>query len=82
VRHGRKQTLRSRFLQDKGQRGELEAFAAAVRGRGESPIPFDEIVSTTLATFGTAASRSSNQAAQVDTAGFMRSNTQSSLAAS
>ena len=56
VRHGRKQTFRSRFRQDKGHRAELEAFAAAVRGRGESPIPFDEIVSTTLATLRAAES--------------------------
>lgn len=82
TRHGRKQTFRSRFRQDKGHRGELKAFAAAVRGRGQPPIPFDEIVSVTLATLRAAESFSSEQSAEVDTIGFMSSNSQSSLAAS
>ena len=82
VRHGRKQTFRSRFRQDKGHRGELEAFAAAVRGGGEPPIPFDEIVSTSLATLRAAESRSSKQSAEVDIADFMNSNSQSRFAAS
>jgi predicted dehydrogenase/threonine dehydrogenase-like Zn-dependent dehydrogenase len=71
VRHGRKQTFRSRFRQDKGHRAELEAFAAAVSGRGEPPIPFDEIVSTTLTTLRAAESRSSAHSVEVDTAGFL-----------
>ena len=50
VRHGRKQTFRSRLRQDKGHRGEWQAFAAAIRNGGESPIRFNEIVATTLAT--------------------------------
>jgi len=71
VRHGRKQTFRSRFRQDKGHRAELEAFAAAVGGRGEPPIPFDEIVSTTLATLRAAESRASGQSVEMDNAGFL-----------
>jgi predicted dehydrogenase/threonine dehydrogenase-like Zn-dependent dehydrogenase len=82
VSHGRKQTFRSRFRQDKGHRGELEAFAAAVCGRGQPPIPFDEIVSTTLATLLAAESCSSRQSAEVDISGFMNSNSQSCPAAS
>jgi predicted dehydrogenase len=82
VRRGRKQTFRSRFSQDKGHRGELEAFAAAVCGRGELPIPFDEIVSTTLATLRAIESRSSGQPIVVDAADFIRSNSQSRRAAS
>jgi predicted dehydrogenase/threonine dehydrogenase-like Zn-dependent dehydrogenase len=74
VRHGRKQTLRSRFRQDKGHRAELKAFAAAVRSRGEPPIPFDEIVSATLATLRAVVSRTSGRAVEVDTAVFMNSN--------
>ena len=80
VRHGRKQTFRSPFRQDKGHRGELQAFAAAVCGRGEPPIPFDEIVSTTLATLRAAESRSSGQPIEVDTAAFINSNSQSRCA--
>jgi len=74
VRHGRKQTFRSRFRQDKGHRGELEAFARAVRGGGEPPIPFDEIVSTTLATLRAVESRSSGGPVALNTAAFISSN--------
>ena len=76
VRHGRKQTFRSRFRPDKGHRAELEAFADAVLGRGQLPIPFDEIVSTTLATLQVVESRSSGHAVEVDTASFINSNLQ------
>ena len=82
VRHSRRQTFRSRFRQDKGHRGELEAFAAAVCGRGEPPIPFDEIVSTTLATLRAAESRSLGQPVEVDPAAFINSNAQSRRAVS
>jgi predicted dehydrogenase/threonine dehydrogenase-like Zn-dependent dehydrogenase len=82
VRHGRKQTFRSWFRQDKGHRGELEAFVAAVRGRGEAPIPFGEIVSTTLATLRAAESRSWGQPVEVDTTAFISSNSQSRRAVS
>jgi predicted dehydrogenase/threonine dehydrogenase-like Zn-dependent dehydrogenase len=82
VRHGRKQTFRSLFRQDKGHRAELEAFAAAVRGQSEPPIPFEEIVSTTLATFRGLESRSTAQTVEVGTAAFMSSNLQSRRAVS
>jgi predicted dehydrogenase/threonine dehydrogenase-like Zn-dependent dehydrogenase len=76
VRHGRKQTFRSRFRQDKGHRAELEAFAAAVCGGGELPIPFDEIVSTMLATLRAVESCALGQPVEVDTAAFISSNLQ------
>ena len=82
VRHGRKQTFRSRFRQDKGHHAELEAFAAAACSQGELPIPFDEMVSTTLATLRAVESRSSGQPIEVDTADFIRSNSPSRRAAS
>jgi predicted dehydrogenase len=82
VGHGRKQTFRSRFRQDKGHRAELEAFAVSVCGQEESPIPFDEIVSTTLATLRAVESRSSGQAVEVDTAAFISSNLQTLRAVS
>jgi predicted dehydrogenase/threonine dehydrogenase-like Zn-dependent dehydrogenase len=82
VRNGQKQTLRSRFCQDKGHRAELEAFAVAVLGRGERPIPFYEIVSTTLATLRAVESLSSGLPVNVDMAAFMISNSQSHRAAS
>ena len=51
VRNGRKKVVRSRLRQDKGHRGEWEAFVAAVQNGGPAPIPFEEIVATTLTTF-------------------------------
>jgi predicted dehydrogenase/threonine dehydrogenase-like Zn-dependent dehydrogenase len=74
TRGGRKQVLRSYFRQDKGHRAELASFATAVQNRGEPPIPFDQIVSTTLATFGAVAALSSGESVAVDAAGFIRSN--------
>jgi predicted dehydrogenase/threonine dehydrogenase-like Zn-dependent dehydrogenase len=82
VRHGQKQAFRSRFRQDKGHRAELGAFATAVRALGELPIPFDEIVSTTLTTLRAVESCSSGQPVEVDTAAFIRSNSLSRHAAS
>ncbi|MBC7343723.1 MAG: Gfo/Idh/MocA family oxidoreductase [Clostridia bacterium] len=37
--------------QDKGQKAELQAFVDAVLGRRPVPIPFDELIYTTLTTF-------------------------------
>ena len=65
-RRGQKQTIRSRFRQDKGHRAEMEAFAAAVNSAGQSPIPFREIVSSTLATLRAAQSCSSGESLPVD----------------
>lgn len=66
VRHGKRQTVRSRLHQDKGHRGEWEAFAAAIRNGKESPTPFDQIVTSTLATLKAVDSRSSGQAVAID----------------
>ncbi len=82
VRHGRKQTVQSRFRQDKGHHAELEAFATAVRGQGKSPIPFHEIVSTTLTTLRAVESRSSGRSVEVDVADFIKSSAHSCRAAS
>jgi predicted dehydrogenase/threonine dehydrogenase-like Zn-dependent dehydrogenase len=48
--HGRGKVWRSR-CQEKGHREELAAFVAAVRAGAPMPIPEEEAVSTTLATF-------------------------------
>ncbi len=57
VRGGKKRVFRSFLQQDKGHRGEWEAFVASIRNGAESPIPFREIVSTMLATFALEESR-------------------------
>lgn len=65
VRAGKKQIFRSRLRQDKGHRGEWEAFIAAIQAGAESPIPFREIVNTMLATFAIENSRCLGQTVTV-----------------
>ena len=50
VRDGRKETVHSRWRQDKGHLDEWAAFALAVQRRKEAPIRFEDLVSSTLAT--------------------------------
>jgi predicted dehydrogenase/threonine dehydrogenase-like Zn-dependent dehydrogenase len=57
VRRGKKRVFRSLLRQDKGHRGEWQAFIAAIQSGAESPIPFREIVSTMRATFALEESR-------------------------
>jgi predicted dehydrogenase len=71
IRHGRKQVFRSRFRQDKGHRGEWQAFVQAIQSGGASPISLEDIVSATLSTFRMVESRASGQPIAVDTAAFM-----------
>jgi len=73
VRHGRKQTLRSRWRQDKGHRAEWEVFARSIRAGHEAPIPFNEIVGATLATLRIRDSCFTGQPVAVDVPAFIRS---------
>ena len=57
VRRGKKRVFRSLLRQDKGHRGEWEAFITAIQNGAESPIPFREVVSTMQATFALEESR-------------------------
>jgi predicted dehydrogenase/threonine dehydrogenase-like Zn-dependent dehydrogenase len=50
IRNGSKQTTHSRWKQDKGHRAEWSAFVEAIEAAGQPPIPFEEIVCSTLAT--------------------------------
>jgi predicted dehydrogenase len=82
IRGGKKRVFRSPFRQDKGHRGEFEAFIAAIQTGAESPIPLREIVSTMLTTFALEESRRLGQPVAVkgtvtsdraaDTSGFDR----------
>jgi len=72
VRHGRKQTQRALWKQDKGHRGEWKALAACIRGDQPIPIPFEEIVSTTLATLKIVESQAAGRALPVNTSAFVR----------
>jgi len=65
ARHGKKQSSRSWLRQDKGHRAEWREFAQAIRAGGPSPIGFDEICATTLATIRIADSLRSGQQGRV-----------------
>ena len=51
VRKGHTQTFRSRLRQDKGHRGEWEAFSNAIYLGGPAPIALDELINSTLTSF-------------------------------
>jgi predicted dehydrogenase len=71
VREGRKETIHSRWRQDKGHRGGWDAFAQAVQRRSEGPIPFDELVCSTLATLRVDQSVAIGSRFAVDAASFL-----------
>ena len=50
IRDGRRKTVKG--AQDKGWKAEWQSFARAIREEGEPPIPYEELVSVTSATFG------------------------------
>ena len=76
-RDGHKRVLRSRWRQDKGHRGEWQAFADSLRKGTDAPVPFAELVSTTLATIRAVQSQASGKPMMVDAADFIHTNTNS-----
>ena len=70
VRHGRKSKVVERWRQDKGHRAEWMAFRNAIVS-GAAPIPFEEIVGSTLATIRIAESLRSGDPVHVDIAGML-----------
>jgi len=71
VREGRKETIHSRWRQDKGHRGEWDAFAQSVQRRNEGPILFDELVCSTLATLRIDQSVSIGRRLSIDVTSFL-----------
>jgi predicted dehydrogenase/threonine dehydrogenase-like Zn-dependent dehydrogenase len=71
IRHGRRQTIRSRWRQDKGHAGEWVAFANSVKKGMGSPIRFEELVCSTLATLRMDESVATGMRLTVDGAGFL-----------
>ncbi len=61
VRQGHKKVFRSLLQQDKGHRGEWEAFVSAVQAQGESPTPLAQIIATMHSTFALEQSRCTGQ---------------------
>jgi predicted dehydrogenase/threonine dehydrogenase-like Zn-dependent dehydrogenase len=77
VRDGRRETVRSRWRQDKGHRNEWSEFARSVQRRGEAPIHFEELVCSTLATLRIDESASTGKRLAVDAASFLEVNASS-----
>ena len=63
--HGRKTVVKSHLRQDKGHHAECEAFVRAIKDGTQSPIAFDAIANTTLATLRLAESVRSRQPLEV-----------------
>jgi hypothetical protein len=81
VRRGHKKVYQSRLRQDKGHQEECNAFIAAVREDSSLPIPFEELVATTLTTFAIEKSLRSGEAVVVDL-GMERPETESETSGS
>jgi predicted dehydrogenase len=73
ARNGRKEVTRSRWSQDKGHRAEWAAFVGSLEQGGEAPIPFQEIVCSTLATLRVDESVATGKPLPVNTAYFLDS---------
>jgi len=71
IRHGRKRTFRSWLRQDKGHRGEWQAFADALRPQDHAPIPLDEMVAASLTTFRILDSLACGEAVSINTTEFV-----------
>lgn len=71
VRHGRRNMMRSRWKQDKGHGAEMQAFVAAVQGKAAPPIPFEQILGSTLATLRLQRAGLSGKAQTVDVREFL-----------
>ena len=76
VRNGRKQIMRARWGQDKGHKAEMQAFVDALRGKTPPPIPFEQVVGSTLATLRLQNSCQTGQPLTVQLSEFVASSLQ------
>jgi predicted dehydrogenase/threonine dehydrogenase-like Zn-dependent dehydrogenase len=81
VRNGRKETVNSRWRQDKGHRAEWEAFTQSVR-RSVPAIRIEELVCSALATFQIEKSVATGERLDVDTTTFLETSRRSTLSSS
>jgi len=51
IQNGKRKVERSLLRQDKGHRAEWEAFISAIQSQGNPPIPYDQIIGVTQASF-------------------------------
>jgi predicted dehydrogenase len=73
LRHGRKRITRSLMRQDKGHKAEMRAFIDALQGKTPPPIPFDQIVASTLTTLRLRNALQTGQPLAIDVSEFMAS---------
>ncbi len=51
AQHGRTKRVRSHFIQDKGHQAGWQAFVHALKTQGQPPIPYEQLIGTTQASF-------------------------------
>jgi predicted dehydrogenase len=73
IRNGRRQVTHARWRQDKGHRAEWAAFAHSLLSGSASPIPFEQLVATTLTTLRIKDSIALGTSMPIDTAAFLNS---------
>lgn len=71
VRHGKTEVLRSSWRQDKGHKAELRAFVETIKHGNGMPIPFHEIIATTLTTFCVKNGLASGEPIGIDVSKFL-----------
>ncbi len=65
VHGGRRQVIRSRLRQDKGHAAEWQAFVSALQTGGAAPIPYEQLLGVTRATFAAVEALRSRQAVDI-----------------
>jgi len=76
VHEGHREVSRCRWRQDKGHAALWQAFSRALQKAGPSPIPFHEIVASTLVTLRIKESIAFGGSVPMDTAAFMNAATE------
>jgi predicted dehydrogenase/threonine dehydrogenase-like Zn-dependent dehydrogenase len=71
TRDGSKRTIRNRWRQDKGHRDECTAFIESLRHGQGSPVAFEQLVNSTLATLRIQESVATGKRLAVDSAAFI-----------
>jgi predicted dehydrogenase len=66
VQHGKKVTKRHILKQDKGHQGAWQVFLNALQGGGNPPIPYNQLIGVTLASFAAVESLRSGEPVKID----------------
>ena len=65
VQNGKRKVVKSALRQDKGHTGEWSAFVRAIREGGEPPIPYEQLVGVSRATFAALEALRSGQPVEI-----------------